>query len=97
MLLVSARPRPLRWAGRPDRSAIAVRHGVAGSTVKGPSPCGIGRCRIVTTGPRTARHRWLASPIGVTTGGAVVALRRCRQIELVEATAVVEARVVEAG
>src|SRR5207244_12173088 len=97
MLLVSARPRPLRWAGRPDRSATAVRDGVAGSTVKRPSPCGIGRCRIVTTGPRTARLRWLASPIGVTTGGAVAAVRPRRQVELVEATAAVEAREGEAG
>src|SRR5438876_9146690 len=97
MLLVPARPRPLRSVGPADRSATAVRDGEAASTVEAPSPCGIGRCRIVTTGPRTARHRWLASPIGATTGGAVAAVRPRRQSELVEATAVVEAREGEAG
>src|SRR5207245_9043360 len=87
----------LRSVGPADRSATAVRDGEAASTVEAPSPCGIGRCRIVTTGPRTARLRWLASPIGVTTGGAVAAVRPRRQVELVEATAVVEAREGEAG
>lgn len=55
----------------------------------------IGPCEIVTSGPRTGRHPWVASPIGVRTGGAAVVLRPRREIEAVEATQWVEARETE--
>ena len=68
---------------------------MAGSMAKAPSRGAIGRCEIVTTGRRTDRHPRLASPIGVTTGGAAVAVRLRRRIAPVEAIAVAVAREAE--